>query len=128
MDGVTDQVNIAPWLAVRDGRRAVDFYRAALDATERYRLDGEGGSVVVARLAAGGAPFWIQEDPANAPDPSGRQPVRMILTVADPDAWHARAVAAGATEVAAVHEEHGWRTGRVSDVDGHDWEFSRPAR
>jgi PhnB protein len=34
-------------------------------------------------------------------------------------------VAAGAIEVAAVSEEYGWRTGRVTDPFGYDWELSR---
>jgi PhnB protein len=50
----------------------------------------------------------------------------MIVTVDDPDAHFARAVTAGATEVAPVADEYGWRTGRVTDPFGYDWEFSRP--
>jgi PhnB protein len=50
----------------------------------------------------------------------------MIVTVDDPDALFARAVTAGATVVSPVHEEHGWRTGRVTDPFGHDWEMSKP--
>jgi uncharacterized glyoxalase superfamily protein PhnB len=30
--------NIAPWLSVPDGPRAVDHYQAAFGAVERYRL------------------------------------------------------------------------------------------
>jgi PhnB protein len=50
----------------------------------------------------------------------------MIVSVDDPDAAFARAVAAGANVVADVHDEHGWRTGRITDPFGHDWELSRP--
>ena len=46
--------------------------------------------------------------------------------MSDPDAWFGRAVAAGATPIADVHDEHGWRTGRVTDPFWHDGEFSRP--
>ena len=46
--------------------------------------------------------------------------MRLILTVADRDAVYARAVAAGATPVAPVAEEHGWRSGRLRDPYGHD--------
>jgi PhnB protein len=120
------EVGVAPWLAVRDGARAVAYYREALGALEEYRLDGDDGRVIVVRLTIGGAAFWLQEDPENSPRPGGPVPVRLVLTVDDPAAWFARAVAAGATEVAPVHEAHGWRTGRVRDPFGHDWEFSRP--
>jgi PhnB protein len=49
----------------------------------------------------------------------------MILSVEDPDALFERAVGAGAAAVAPVHDEHGWRTGRLTDPFGHDWEVSR---
>jgi PhnB protein len=119
---------IAPWLSVPDGAAALRFYQQAFDAADDNRVDGDNGEVHVARLDVGGATFWIQEDPEIVPEASSQGPVRMILTVADPDAWFDRAVAAGATAVAAVHEEHGWRTGRVTDPSGHDWEFSKPVQ
>lgn len=118
-------MSVAPWLAVSDGAAAVGFYRDAFGAVESYRLEGGPGQVVVARLEVDGAAFWLQEDPENAPDAGGRRSVRMIVTVDDPDAAFGRAVAAGATVVADVHEEHGWRSGRVTDPFGHDWELTK---
>jgi PhnB protein len=50
------------------------------------------------------------------------------LTVADPDAVFARALAAGAAEVFPVGEDHGWRLGRLSDPFGLHWEIGRPLR
>jgi len=52
--------------------------------------------------------------------------VRMILTVPDPDAVLAKALAAGAHEMAAVEDAHGWWVGRVVDPFGHHWEIGRP--
>jgi len=49
----------------------------------------------------------------------------MILTVADPDAVFDKALAAGASTVFPVGEEHGWRLGRVVDPYGHHWEIGR---
>jgi len=115
---------IAPWLAVNDAQKAVDFYRAAFGAVEISRLD-DRGRVVVAQLSVGGAAFWIQEDADASPVAPGVGSVRMILSVEDPDSAFDQAVAAGAAVVAPVHEEHGWRTGRITDPFGHDWEVSR---
>jgi PhnB protein len=120
------ETSIAPWLAVNDGARAVAYYRDALGAVDVYRLDGDDGKVIVARLQVDGAGFWLQEDAEHSPAAGRGGSVRMILTVDDPDARFARAIAAGAASVAPVHDEHGWRTGRVCDPFGHDWEFSRP--
>ena len=50
----------------------------------------------------------------------------MLLTVADPDAAVARAVAAGATLMAPVENQHGWRLGRIADPFGHHCEIGRP--
>src|SRR5262249_51299327 len=98
--------SIAPWIEVSDGARAVDFYRAAFGAEERYRLANDGGGVAVARLAIGRADFWIQEDTdQGAAAGQGSGPIRMILSVDDPDAVFGKALAAGATEIAPVVEE-----------------------
>ena len=72
----------------------------------------------------GAAEFWVQEDPDAAHERRDFEPIRLILSVDDPDAAYDRAVAAGATVVAPVSEDHGWRTGRIVDPFGHAWEIS----
>jgi PhnB protein len=124
----TVRCTIAPWLSVRGSAKAVEFYKAAFGATEAFRLDGPEGSVV-ARLSVDGAEFWVgDESPEHknfSPETIGGGSVRMVLTVADPDAIFARAVKAGANSVHAVSEMHGWRVGRVVDPFGHHWEIAR---
>jgi PhnB protein len=122
------KTSIAPWLSVSRATEAVSYYKAAFGAVERYRLEDDTGKVVVAQLAIEGADFWLQEDPDSRPESQGRRSVRMILTVDDPDSVFAQAIAAGATEVAAVYEGHGWRIGRVADPFGHHWEIGKPLR
>ena len=119
------ETSIAPWLSVSNGADAVRFYASALGATEAYRLEGDGGEVLVAQLLVDGAPIWVSEDPASTTKENGDRLVRMIVTVDDPDAAFRRAIDAGATAVAPVADAYGWRTGRVSDPFGFDWEFSR---
>jgi len=118
---------IAPWLSVADATKAVEYYKAAFGALELERLEDEAGSVVVAQLSIVGADFWVQQDGETDPHALGdRSPVRMILTVEDPDAVFAQAVGAGAREVAPITEGHGWRIGRVADPSGHHWEIGKP--
>jgi PhnB protein len=50
----------------------------------------------------------------------------MVLTVEDPDAMFAQAVAAGAQVVWPVSEQYGWRLGRIVDPYGHHWEIGKP--
>jgi PhnB protein len=120
--------SIAPWLSVSRATEAVGYYKAAFGAVERYRLEDDAGKVVVAHLAIDGADFWLQEDVDSSPESVDRRSVRMILTVDDPDSVFEQAIAAGATEVAAVYEGHGWRIGRVADPFGHHWEIGKPLR
>jgi PhnB protein len=117
--------NLAPWLSVSDGPRAVDYYKAAFGAVERYRLEDDNERVVVAQLAIGQADFWLGEDTDSNPGADER-PIRVILTVEDPDTVFRQAVAAGATEIAPVSEDHGWRIGRLADPFGHHWEVGKP--
>ena len=121
--------SIAPWLSVRNSARAVDFYKSAFGAIEVFRLEGPEGSVV-ARLSVDGAEFWLSDESPEhsnfSPESLGGGTVRIILTVADPDAVFRQARSAGATEVFPVGEEHGWRLVRVVDPFGHHWEIGRP--
>jgi PhnB protein len=116
-------------LSVRNGARAVEFYKAAFGAVEVFRIESPDGAVV-ARLAIAGAEFWVSdESPAHynfSPESLGGGTVRMILTVPDPDAMFARTLAAGAGEVVGMKEDYGWRLGRVVDPFGHHWEIGRP--
>jgi PhnB protein len=120
---------IAPWLSVRGGARAVEFYIAAFGAVEVYRVEDPDGNVV-SRLSVGGAEFWLSDESPEhgsvSPGHGAGAAVRMILTVADPDAVFTSALKAGASEVFPVSEGHGWRVGRLVDPFGHHWEIGRP--
>src|SRR5271154_3120122 len=87
--------SIAPWLSVRGSAKALAFYKSAFGAAEVYRLDMPDGAVV-ARLSINGAEFWLgDESPEHgnpSPETAGGSSVRLILTVADPDAAFARAL------------------------------------
>jgi PhnB protein len=121
----TPKPSIAPWLSVRRGAEAVDYYKAAFGAVELHRHENDVGEIV-AHLSISGAEFWVADDPDFSPGALGGGTVRMILTVADPDAVFEQAIAAGGRIVASVYEDHGWRLGRLADPFGHHWEVGRP--
>jgi PhnB protein len=127
--GGAAKTGIVAMLSVRNGARAVEFYKAAFGASELFRLDGEGGAVV-AQLSVDGAEFWVaDESPEHlnfSPESLGGGSVRMVMTVDDPDAAFERAVAAGARVVTLVSNDYGWRLGRVVDPFGHHWEIGKP--
>ena len=119
--------SVAPWLSVRNSATAVAFYKSASGASETYRHEGRGG--VVARLAIGNSEFWLSDESPEhgnfSPETLNGSTLRMIVTVADPDALFAQACKAGARVVYPVSEGHGWRVGRVVDPFGHHWEIGR---
>ena len=124
-------MGIQPQLSVRRGRAAVEFYRQAFGALEVYRVGGtDENPEVVSQLTIGEDLFWVSDESPEhenfSPESIGGGTVRMLLIVADPDTSVAQAVAAGATEVAQVTDEHGWRLGRVRDPFGHHWEIGKP--
>ena len=126
--GAAIATTIAPWLCVRRGPRAVEFYKSAFGAKELFRIGDDEN--VVAKLSIDGAEFWLSDESPEhhnfSPESLGGITVRIILTVADPDSVYAGAIKAGAKEVFPVMEEHGWRIGRVVDPFGHHWEIGRP--
>jgi PhnB protein len=123
------KTTIAPMLSVRNGARAVLFYKAAFGARELFRIDAEDGAVV-ARLGVAEAEFWVaDESPEHknfSPESLGGGSVRMVMTVEDPDAAFERAVKAGATVVWPITNQYGWRLGRIVDPSGHHWEIGKP--
>jgi PhnB protein len=122
-------VSIAPMLSVRNGAKAVEFYKSAFGAIEVFRIESPDGAVV-SRLSVEGAEFWVSDESPEhgnfSPESLGGGTVRMILTVPDPDTVFARAISAGATSVVPVKEDYGWRLGRVVDPFGHHWEIGHP--
>lgn len=131
-DGRRDQQpTILPQLAVRRGRAAIEFYKAAFGAVEDHRVGGtDEAEDVVAQLSVGNASFWVSDESPQhgnfSPESLGGGTVRMLLIVENPDSVVERAIAAGAVEVYGVSEEHGWRLGRIADPFGHHWEIGRP--
>jgi PhnB protein len=122
---------ILPELSVRRGRAAIEFYNAAFGAVEDYRVGGtDEHEPVVAQLSVGDARFWVADEAPEhgnfSPESVGGATVRMLLIVDDPAAAVERAVGAGATLIAPVAEEHGWRIGRIADPFGHHWEVGTP--
>lgn len=122
--------SVAPMLSVRGGARAVEFYKSAFGAVEVYRMEDQDSGALVSRLTIHGAEFWVSDESpehaSHSPESLGGGTVRMILTVPNPDAMFARAVATGAQSIFEVGEAYGWRLGRVADPFGHHWEIGRP--
>lgn len=126
---MSERPSLSPMLSVRNGAKAIDFYKTAFGATEIFRVDD--GDAVVAQLSVGRSNFWLaDESPEHknfSPETLGGSTTRMVLLVDDPDAVFAQAVAAGAQVVWRVEDQpYQWRVGRVVDPFGHHWEIGKP--
>jgi PhnB protein len=114
---------ISVMLAVPDAGAAAAWYVEALGATMLWDLGG------VAGLSVDGAPFFIGEaesDHWDTPATLGSRTVRVEVFVDDPDAFIARAVAAGADGTIDEIRDHEmpWgkhRQGGFLDPYGHLW-------
>jgi PhnB protein len=116
-------------LSVRNGAKAVEFYKVAFGAEEIFSAADPTGAVI-AQLKFENTTFWLSDESPEhqnySPESLGGGTVRMILTVYNPDAVFDKAVSAGATSICPVRDEpYGWRIGRVLDPFGHHWEIGK---
>lgn len=117
----------SPYLAIRDAAKAIEFYKAAFGATERFRLaDKNTGKIGHAEILINGALVMLSEENPQwgniSPQTLNGTPITFCLIVENADAAFARAVAAGATARMPVMDQfYGFRSGSVVDPYGYQW-------
>lgn len=108
---------ITPFLTVKNGTKAIEFYITGLGATEIARYNRPDGKLT-AKLAIGSAGFWIGDEEPEfdncAPETIGGSPVRITLTISDPNIVFARALKAGAVQICPVTTEEFWKKFKLS--------------
>lgn len=121
---------ITPYLAVRDGERAIEFYKDAFQAQELMRMPGpEGKGIGHAELQIGDSRVMLADEFADmnffSPRKYGGSSVTLHLYVDECDAWVERAVAAGAKVTRPLADQfYGDRGGAIEDPYGHNWYIS----
>ena len=118
-----------PYLCVRGGADALEFYKKAFGATEVMRMDMPDGRVGHAEIRIGTALVMLADEfpemGFKSPQTLGGSPVLIHVYVEDVDAFVERAVAAGATLKRPVQDQfYGDRSGGVEDPFGHSWYFA----
>jgi len=114
------------YLRVKDAGKAIDFYKEAFGASEKFRLVEPSGRIGHAELAFGQAIVMLSDEfpeyDCYAPDASDRGSLTIHLHVDDADAAIEQAVSAGARLVRPPQDEfYGERSGKVRDPFGYDW-------
>jgi PhnB protein len=118
--------DVYPYLCVRGGAAAIDFYIRVFGAQELMRLTYPDGRIAHAELKFGPATLMlVDEHPEfgiQSPLAFGGTGTRIHLHVDDVDSLTARAVEAGATVLLEPTDQgHGERQARVRDPFGHEW-------
>ena len=116
--------SVTPYLMVRDGARAIAFYREAFGAQEVMRFNDPDGRIAHAEIRIGDSHVMLADENKDfaGPQTLGGAGVSLLLYVENVDATFAQAVAAGATVRRPVADQfYGDRMGTLADPFGHVW-------
>lgn len=118
--------SVTPYLIVKGGAQAIEFYKTAFGATELIRMARPDGKIGHAEIRIGDSVIMLaDENPAMgslSPQAVGGTPVLIHLYVEDADAVFNRGVAAGGTVERPLKDQfYGDRTGGIVDPFGHRW-------
>lgn len=134
---MTDKVNpipedycgATPYLNVKDGNRAIEFYKKAFGASETIRIPRQDGKLGHGELRIGEALIMLRDEIPEmnflSPQSIGGTPVQILIYVNDVDALVKQAEAAGAKVITPATEQfHGDRMVVLEDPFGHSWFFA----
>ena len=122
--------SINTYLVVKNADKAIEFYRKAFGAEERFRMYGPDGKAIMhAELKIGDSIFMLSEESkemkADSPESIGGSPVSMYVYVRDVDQIFNQAVSEGATVLKPVNDQfYGDRSGYLKDPFGHLWSIA----
>ena len=112
---------VTPYLIVKPAVELVDFVKQAFGAVESFRATGSAGGLHC-EVKIGDSVVMIGGGPTFEP-----RPAAIHLYVSDVDEVYARAVAAGATSLAAPSDqEYGERVAGLKDIGGNEWYIAKP--
>jgi PhnB protein len=117
---------VNPYLIVKGGTQAIEFYKKAFGAEERMRIPAPGNTIGHAELQIGDSILMLADEfpemKALSPKTIGGTPVSFCIYVDDVDAAFAKALAAGGKETRPVKDQfYGDRSGTLEDPFGHTW-------
>ena len=120
---------VTPYLIVRNAVEALDFYKRALGADEKFRLTGPDGRVGHAEIRIGDSVVMLADESPEmghvGPHTIGGSPIMLHVYVDDVDARFKQAIAAGGKEKRPVEDQfYGDRSGSFEDPYGHYWHLS----
>ncbi len=122
--------SVTPMLMFRAARKAIDFYKQAFGATERYAMPGpDGKGVMHAELLIGDSIIMMGEENPSEPCKSAEtmegSPVSFYIYLENVDEAFRKALEAGAVTKMPVQDMFwGDRVGTVQDPFGYSWSLA----
>jgi PhnB protein len=120
---------VTPYLIVRGGADAIEFYKKAFGAVELFRFPSPDGKIGHAEIKIGDSPIMLADEYPdmgyNGPQTVGGSPVSLMIYVDDVDTTFNRAIESGGTVKEALQDKfYGDRIGTLIDPFGHVWHVS----
>jgi PhnB protein len=117
---------ITPYLIVKGGVKAIEYYVKVFGAKELMRMDGPDGRVGHAELLIGDSHIMLADEHPEmnirGPQSLGGSGVGILVYVPDVDRVFQQAVDAGAKVDREVKDQfYGDRSGNIVDPFGHKW-------
>ncbi|HET8829080.1 MAG TPA: VOC family protein [Pelobium sp.] len=114
------------YICIKNCADAIEFYRKAFNAEEKYRLLMPDGTIGHAELEVEGTLLMMSEENpdwgTHSPLSLGGTPLTLSLYVKDVDQSFKKAINAGAKSIMDVKDEfYGDRVGQVVDPYGYKW-------
>ncbi len=126
--------SVTPIFVFKDARKAIEFYKKAFGAKERFAMPGpEGKGIMHAELLIGDSIIMMGEENLYAPCKSAEtmvdSPVTFYIYLENFDEAFRRALEAGAKSEMDVKEMFwGDRVGTVKDPFGYSWSLATHTR
>jgi PhnB protein len=117
--------SVTPYLIVDDASAAIDFYKSAFGATEKFRLP-TGDRIGHAEIIIGDSVIMLADEFPDmghlGPKARGGTTVSLMVYVEDVDSAFRQATEAGGKEERPVENQFwGDRMGTLTDPFGHKW-------
>ena len=120
--------SVTPYLIVDDAKAAIEFYKSAFGATEKFRLP-MGDRIGHAEIKIGDSFIMLADEFPDmghlGPKSRGGTTVSLMVYVEDVDSAFKRAIDAGGKAERPVENQFwGDRLGSLTDPFGHKWSLA----
>jgi PhnB protein len=117
--------HVTAYLCAKGAAEAIEFYKNAFGAEEKYRMTGDDGAIGHAEITIGETTLMISDEwpegKVFSPQTLGGSATAFVLDVPDCDAVFERALKAGAKLTRPIRDEPYGRGGWLDDPFGHRW-------